>query len=430
MPGPSESVVVTDDDTAAGRSFGTPGAANATTLLLLGSGELGKEVVLAAQRLGVETVAVDRYAGAPAMQAAHRSRVIDMTDADALRRVVEETDPTVIVPEIEAVATDELERLEERGYDVVPTAEATRLTMDREWIREFAAEEVGVPTSDYRFADSETAYREAVAEIGRPAVVKPTMSSSGKGQSVVREGDDPADAWRTATEGSRSDTGRVIVEESVDLDYEITLLTVRHADGTTVCPPVGHRQVDGDYRESWQPHPTGDETLADAERMARDVTDALGGHGIFGVEFFVADGEVLFSELSPRPHDTGVVTLATQSLDQFELHLRAILGLPIPPVSLETAGASAAVVADEPVNVPAVEGVENALADPAVDVRLFGKPDAYAGRRMAVAVAAGEDVTTARERAGEAAASLTVREDAGDGGSDGSEGDGSENAER
>ncbi|MEZ3117261.1 formate-dependent phosphoribosylglycinamide formyltransferase [Halobaculum sp. MBLA0147] len=399
-----------DPDAATLGSIGTPDAANATTLLLLGSGELGKELVFAAQRLGVETVAVDRYENAPAMQAAHDARTIDMTDADALRAVVEDVEPAVIVPEIEAVATAELERLEADGYDVVPTAEATRLTMDREWIREFAAEEVGVPTSDYRFADGEDAYRAALDEIGRPAVVKPTMSSSGKGQSVVREGDDPADAWRTATEGSRSDTGRVIVEELVDLDYEVTLLTVRHADGTTVCPPVGHRQVDGDYRESWQPHPMDDEAAAAAERMARAVTDGLGGHGIFGVEFFVVDGEVLFSELSPRPHDTGLVTLATQSLDQFELHLRAILGLPIPAVRLETPGASAALVADEPLSVPAVDGVADALAGPAVDLRLFGKPDAYAGRRMGVAVAADDDTEGARERASEAVAALTLRD--------------------
>lgn len=390
--------------------LGTPGGANATTLLLLGSGELGKELLAAAHRLGVETVAVDRCDGAPAMQIAHRSHTIDMTDADALRAVVDSEEPALIVPEIEAVATDELQRLEADGYDVVPTAEATRLTMDREWIREFAAEEVGVPTSDYRFADDETAYRAAVDEIGFPAVVKPTMSSSGKGQSVVREEADVDDAWTVATEGSRSDTGRVIVEELVDLDYEVTLLTVRHGEETTICPPVGHRQVDGDYRESWQPHPMSDEAIEAAREMARAVTDGLGGHGIFGVEFFVADGEVLFSELSPRPHDTGLVTLATQSLDQFELHLRAILGLPIPGIELERPGASSAVVASEPIELPAVDGVGDALADPAVDVRLFGKPDAYAGRRMAVAVADAESVATARERAGDAAGAIDVFE--------------------
>ena len=390
--------------------LGTPGGANATTLLLLGSGELGKELLAAAHRLGVETVAVDRCDGAPAMQIAHRSHTIDMTDADALRAVVDSEEPALIVPEIEAVATDELQRLEADGYDVVPTAEATRVTMDREWIREFAAEEVGVPTSDYRFADDETAYRAAVDEIGFPAVVKPTMSSSGKGQSVVREEADVDDAWTVATEGSRSDTGRVIVEELVDLDYEVTLLTVRHGEETTICPPVGHRQVDGDYHESWQPHPMSDEAIEAAREMARAVTDGLGGHGIFGVEFFIADGEVLFSELSPRPHDTGLVTLATQSLDQFELHLRAILGLPIPGIELERPGASSAVVASEPIELPAVDGVGDALADPAVDVRLFGKPDAYAGRRMAVAVADAESVATARERAGDAAGAIDVFE--------------------
>lgn len=382
--------------------LGTPETANATTLLLLGSGELGKEVVLAAQRLGVETVAVDRYEHAPAMQAAHRSHIVDMTDAAAVGTVVEEEDPALIVPEIEAIATDELERLEEEGYHVVPTARATRLTMDREWIREFAAEEVGVPTSDYAFADSHGSYREAVDDIGTPVVVKPTMSSSGKGQSVV---DDPGEidaAWETARAGTRSDTGRVIVEELVEFDAEFTLLTVRHADGTTFCPPVGHTQRDGDYRTSWQPHPLADEQLEAAQRMAREVTDGLGGHGIFGVEFFVRDGAVLFSELSPRPHDTGLVTLGSQRLSQFDLHLRAVLGLPVPEVAVKRPGASAALVADRPVDRPAFEGADEALSTPETDLRLFGKPEAYAGRRMGVVVATAGDTDTARDRATEA----------------------------
>jgi phosphoribosylglycinamide formyltransferase 2 len=392
--------------------FGTPGTPNATTLLLLGSGELGKELLVEAQGLGVETVAVDRYEGAPAMQVAHRSRTIDMTDAEAVRELVSDIDPDLVVPEIEAIATDELQRLEDDGYNVIPTAKATRLTMDREWIREFAADEVGVPTSEFAFADSEEAYRDAVAEIGYPVVVKPTMSSSGKGQSIVRGEDELMDGWETARAGTRSDTGRVIVEELVNFDYEVTLLTVRHAEGTTFCPPVAHRQIDGDYRESWQPHPMSDEALADAQEMAKQVTDGLGGYGIFGVEFFVRDGEVLFSELSPRPHDTGLVTLGTQSASEFELHLRAILSLPAPEVTVETPGASHAIVAERPLDQPAFSGVEEALNTPATKLRLFGKPDAYDGRRMGVAVSTGDDIETARERAERAATSVDLHDDA------------------
>jgi phosphoribosylglycinamide formyltransferase 2 len=392
--------------------FGTPETSNGTTLLLLGSGELGKELLLEAQALGIETVAVDRYEHAPAMQVAHRSHTCDMTDDAALRDLVASEDPDVIVPEIEAIATEELQRLEDDDYDVVPTAEATRLTMDREWIREFAATDVGVRTGAYAFADSREAYRAAVERIGRPVVVKPTMSSSGKGQSVVRDADEVDAGWETARRGTRSDTGRVIVEEVVDFDYEVTLLTVRHRDGTTFCPPVGHRQVDGDYRESWQPHPMSESALADAQEMAKQVTDGLGGHGIFGVEFFVRDGEVLFSELSPRPHDTGLVTLATQSASEFELHLRAILGLPVPEVTADAPGASHAIVADEPIDQPAYAGVEDALSVSDTRVRLFGKPTAYAGRRMGVAVATGESVEQARDRAETAAAAVVLEDDA------------------
>ena len=395
-----------------GGRLGTPSAENATTLLLLGSGELGKELILAAQRLGVDTVAVDRYDHAPAMQAAHRSHVLDMTDAEALRAVVEREDPALVVPEIEAIATEKLERLEQAGYDVVPTARATRLTMDREWIREFAAEEVGVSTSEYAFADGQEAYREAVAAIGRPVVVKPTMSSSGKGQSVVHDPEDVEEAWETARAGSRADTGRVIVEELVEFDAEFTLLTVRHEEGTSFCPPVGHTQRDGDYRASWQPHPLTDEQLAAAQRMAREVTDGLGGRGIFGVEFFLRDGEVLFSELSPRPHDTGLVTLGSQRLSQFDLHLRAILGLPIPEIAVERPGASAALVAETAIDQPAFAGAETTLAAPETDLRLFGKPDAYAGRRMGVAVATADDTETARERATTAVERVEILDDA------------------
>ena len=394
--------------------IGTPGAANATTLLLLGSGELGKELLLEAQALGVETVAVDRYENAPAMQVAHRSHTVDMTDAEAIRRLVAEEEPDYIVPEIEAIATEELERLESEGYNVVPTAEATRLTMDRQRIRELAVEKANVPTSAFSFADSEAAYREAIDEIGYPVVVKPTMSSSGKGQSTVTGPDELDAGWQTARTGTRSDTGRVIVEELVEFDYEVTLLTVQHADGTTFCPPVGHRQVDGDYRESWQPHPMTEDALADAQEMAERVTDELGGYGIFGVEFFVRDGEVLFSELSPRPHDTGLVTLATQSASEFELHLRAVLSLPVPDVTAERPGASRAVVADAPLDRPAFDGVDEALATPETTVRLFGKPDAYAGRRMGVTASTGADISTARERAATAASRLELLDDGSD----------------
>ncbi|ESS02419.1 MAG: formate-dependent phosphoribosylglycinamide formyltransferase [uncultured archaeon A07HR67] len=390
--------------------LGTPLAPNATTLLLLGSGELGKEVLIQAQRLGVETVAADRYENAPAMQVAHRAHTLDMTDATAVRDLVAREEPDLIVPEIEAIATAELQRLETEGYTVVPTAEATRLTMDRESIREFAAEDVGVPTTEYAFADSRAAYRAAIDDIGLPVVVKPTMSSSGKGQSVVRTDSDVDAGWEAAREGSRSDTGRVIVEELVDFDYEVTLMTVRHQDGTAFCPPIGHDQVDGDYRESWQPHPMDEQALADAQRMAREVTDGLGGRGIFGVEFFVRGDEVVFSELSPRPHDTGLVTMRTQPADEFELHVRAILGLPIPEITATRPGASAAIVADEPMDAPAYRGAETALSVPETELRLFGKPDAYAGRRMGVAVATADDVETARDRATSAASSVSLDE--------------------
>jgi len=396
---------------AHGSRIGTPGDMNAITLLLLGSGELGKEVVLAAQQMGVETVSVDRYEQAPAMQVAHRSHTIDMTDAAAVRDIVSREDPTLIVPEIEAIATDELDRLEEEGYDVVPTARATKLTMDREWIREFTAEEVGVPTSEYAFADSHEAYRQAVSDIGTPVVVKPTMSSSGKGQSVVEDADDTDTAWEAARAGSRSDTGRVIVEDFVDFESEFTLLTVRHDEGTTFCPPIGHTQQGGDYRTSWQPHDLTDEQLSAAQRMAREVTDGLGGHGIFGVEFFIQDGEVVFSELSPRPHDTGLVTMASQRYSQFDLHLRAILGLPIPDVSVERPGASTALVADEPLDDPGFLGVDAALSTPETDLRLFGKPKSYAGRRMGVALATATDTDTARSRTREMIDTIDIVDD-------------------
>jgi phosphoribosylglycinamide formyltransferase 2 len=398
-------------------SFGTPGTADAVRLILLGSGELGREVALEAMRLGCEVVAVDRYAAAPAMQVAHRFVVTDMTDADGLRALLRQERATpharlLVVPEIEAIATQVLVELEAEGLHVVPTARAARLTMDREGIRRLAAEELGLPTSPYRFCRSAAEVDEAVAAVGVPCVVKPVMSSSGKGQSVVRTTDGGQAAWDIAQAGTRADTGAVIVEGFVDFDYEITLLTVRHAGGTSFCAPIGHAQVDGDYRESWQPQPMSPAALAGARAVALRITDALGGTGIFGVELFVKGDDVLFSEVSPRPHDTGMVTMATQVLSEFALHVRAILGLPVPDGEvplLAPAGASAVVLAAA-AGAPVFDGVDTALAShPTVNVRLFGKPEAPKPRRLGVALATADDVDTARARAGAAAAAITVR---------------------
>ena len=388
--------------------IGTPGSDDAVRLLLLGSGELGREVAIEAMRLGVEVVAVDRYAGAPAMQVAHRSHVVDMLDAAALRAVVERERPHLVVPELEAIATAELEALEREGVRVIPTARAARLTMDREGIRRLAAEELGLPCSPYRFAATEEEYAAAVAEIGLPCVVKPVMSSSGKGQSTVSQGEDPLRAWRYAQEGGRVAGQPVIVEGFVEFDYEITLLTVRHAGGVTFCPPIGHRQEAGDYRESWQPQPMSDAALAAARDVAGRVTEALGGWGTFGVELFVNGDEVLFSEVSPRPHDTGMVTMATQPLSEFALHVRAILGLPVEDVVLDAPGASAVILATGTAVAPAYEGVDEALRVPTAQVRIFGKPDCKPGRRLGVALARGADVDEARRRAVEAAAAVRV----------------------
>ena len=382
-----------------------------TRLLLLGSGELGKEVAIEAARLGVEVVAADRYAGAPAMQVTPHARVLDMLDGAALRALVEEVRPDLIVPEVEAIATDTLLELEAEGWHVVPTARATRLTMDREGIRRLAAEELGLPTSPYRFAADEAAFSAAVEALGTPCVVKPVMSSSGKGQSVVRPGDDPLVAWRYAREHGRVHGRPVIVEGFVEFAYEITLLTVRHAGGTTCCAPIGHLQVDGDYRESWQPQPMSEAALAEATRIAEAVTAGLGGYGLFGVELFVtADDQVLFSEVSPRPHDTGMVTLISQPTSEFGLHVRAVLGLPVGAFDVRAgrASASAVVLADRELAHPTVVGVEAALRVPTAQVRVFGKPSATPGRRMAVALARGEDVEQARARAREAAAAMRV----------------------
>lgn len=375
---------------------------------MLGSGELGKEVVIELQRLGVEVIACDRYANAPAMQVAHRSHVFSMLDGAELRRVVEMEKPDWIVPEIEAIATDTLIELEQEGFQVVPTANAARLTMNREGIRRLAAEELGLPTSPYRFAGNEDEYREAVGEIGLPCVVKPIMSSSGKGQSTLRTEADIEPAWRYAQEGGRAGKGKVIVEGFVEFDYEITMLTVRHVGGTSFCPPVGHIQIKGDYRESWQPHPMSAAALVEAQRVAGAITTALGGRGLFGVELFVKDDRVIFSEVSPRPHDTGLVTLISQDLSEFALHARAILGLPVPNIHVHGASASCAVLVEGESRQVRFGGLENALAQPDTQIRLFGKPEVSGQRRMAVTLARAHDVEGARAKARNAAAALEI----------------------
>ncbi len=379
--------------------IGTPLTAHARRVLLLGSGELGKEVVIELQRYGVEVIACDRYANAPAMQVAHRSHVIDMLDPGALRDVIVAEHPDLVVPEIEAIATDTLLELEAEGYTVIPTARAARLTMNREGIRTLAAEELGLPTSPYRFADDRAGFDAAVAALGFPCVVKPIMSSSGKGQSLVRDASDVDGAWLYAQQGGRAGAGRVIVEGFIDFDYEITLLTVRHVDGTTFCEPIGHLQVDGDYRESWQPQPMSATALERARQVAREITDALGGHGIFGVELFIKGDEVWFSEVSPRPHDTGLVTLVSQDLSEFALHARAILGLPVPVIRQTGIAASCALVVEGDSAGVRFGNLDNALREPDVQLRLFGKPEVAGRRRMGVALAVADDVDAARAKA-------------------------------
>jgi phosphoribosylglycinamide formyltransferase 2 len=381
------------------------------TLMLLGAGELGREFAIAAKRLGCRIVACDRYANAPAMQLADAYEVFPMLDGKALRAAVEKHKPDVIVPEIEAIDTATLADLEAEGWRVAPSARAVQLTMNRDGIREFAARELGLVTSKYHFAESRDEAVAAAKEVGLPCVVKPVMSSSGKGQSVIRDADDVAATWRYAQEAGRTGAGRVIVEAFVDFDYEITLLTIRHAGGTSFCAPIGHLQEDGDYRESWQPHPMSSVALDDARELAAQVTEALGGTGIFGVELFVCGDEVIFSEVSPRPHDTGMTTMATQALSEFALHVRAILGLPLPAgeVPLLSPGASAVCLAGAQGDTPSISGVADAMAvDPSVDVRVFAKPEARPNRRMAVAIARGADAQTAREIARRAAACLRV----------------------
>ncbi len=389
--------------------IGTPYAEDATRVLLLGSGELGKEVAIELQRLGCEVIAVDRYEHAPAMQVAHRCHVISMLDGQALREVIEAEQPDYIVPEIEAIATATLVELEAEGYNVVPTAEAARLTMDREGIRRLAAETLGLPTSAYQFADTLDEYRAAVAAIGMPCVVKPVMSSSGKGQSLVREQADIDKAWEYAQSGGRAGQGRVIVEGFVDFEYEITLLTVRHIDGTSFCEPIGHRQEAGDYRESWQPQAMSEGALAEAKRVASTITEALGGRGVFGVELFVKGDQVWFSEVSPRPHDTGLVTLISQDLSEFSLHARAILGLPIPVIRQFGPSASAVVlVQGQSANV-SFGNLAAALKEPDTQLRLFGKPEVDGQRRMGVALARDESIEAAVAKAVRSASAVEVK---------------------
>ncbi|MFP5240042.1 MAG: formate-dependent phosphoribosylglycinamide formyltransferase [Acidobacteriota bacterium] len=389
--------------------IGTPNTASATRIMLLGSGELGKEVAIEAQRLGVEVIAVDRYPNAPAMQVAHRSHVVSMLDAKVLRAVIEQEKPDFVVPEIEAIATEELLALEAEGVTVVPTARAARLTMDREGIRRLAAEELGLATSPYRFADTKEEFLAACEAVGFPCVVKPVMSSSGKGQSVARDAAGAEASWDYAQTAGRAGAGRVIVEGFVDFDYEITLLTVRHAGGTSFCEPIGHRQEKGDYRESWQPHPMSQAALAEAKRMAQAVTGALGGRGIFGVELFIKGDTVLFSEVSPRPHDTGMVTLISQDLSEFALHVRAILGLPIPAIRLYGPAASRVILAEGDSAAPAFEVAPEALAKADTSLRLFGKPELHGTRRMGVALALGKDVEDAKAKAIRTASHVTVK---------------------
>lgn len=390
-------------------TIGTPLSSTATKVMLLGSGELGKEVVIELQRLGCEVIAVDRYANAPAMQVAHRSHVISMLDGEALRRLIEVENPSLIVPEIEAIATDTLVELESQGLNVVPTARAAKLTMNREGIRRLAAEDLGLKTSPYVFASTEEEFRAAIEKIGMPCVVKPIMSSSGKGQSVVKTASDIDYSWKYAQEGGRAGKGKVIVEGFVEFDYEITMLTVRHAGGTSFCAPVGHTQIKGDYRESWQPHPMSKKALEAAEHMAGAITGALGGRGLFGVEMFIKGDDVIFSEVSPRPHDTGLVTLISQDLSQFALHVRAILGLPIPNIHQHGPSASCAVLVEGESSQVRFGGLDKVLAEPDTQVRLFGKPNVSGQRRMAVTLARAENINEARAKAHRAAQAMQIQ---------------------
>lgn len=389
-------------------SIGTPLSATATRVLMCGCGELGKEVVIELQRLGCEVIAVDRYENAPAMQVAHRSHTLSMLDGQALRQVIEQEQPHLIVPEIEAIATDTLAELEQEGFNVVPTARATQLTMNREGIRRLAAEELGLSTSPYQFAATKEEYLSAIEAVGMPCVVKPIMSSSGKGQSLVRTTADVDYAWDYAQEGGRAGAGKIIVEGFVDFDYEITLLTVRHEGGTSFCAPIGHRQEKGDYRESWQPQAMSEEALAESQRIGKAITDALGGRGLFGVELFVKGDNVYFSEVSPRPHDTGMVTLISQDLSEFALHARAILGLPVPAIRQHGPAASAVILVEGESTQPVFCNLAAALQESDTQLRLFGKPEVKGERRMGVALALDNSIEQAVEKAKRTASAVTT----------------------
>ena len=389
-------------------SIGTALSGSATKLMLLGSGELGKEVAIEAQRLGIEVIAVDRYANAPAMQVAHRSHVISMLDRVALKQVIEFERPDFVVPEVEAIATDLLVELERDGFNIIPTARATRLTMDREGIRRLASEELSLPTSEYSFAESLEECLDASDKTGFPCVIKPVMSSSGRGQTVARNRDDIKNSWEIAVREGRGNAAKVIVEGFIEFDYEITLLTIRHVNGTSFCDPIGHLQVDGDYRESWQPHPMDATVLLQAQSIAETVTSALGGFGIFGVELFIKGETVFFSEVSPRPHDTGMVTLISQDYSEFALHVRAILGLPIPNIRQLGPSASCAIVVEGQSNDIRFEKLGDVVSDPDTNIRLFGKPEINGHRRLGVIVSVGEDIDQARCKARAAVSRINV----------------------
>ena len=388
--------------------IGTTFTKSGKKAVLCGSGELGKEVAIELQRYGVEVVALDKYANAPAMHIAHRNHVLSMLDGEALKAVIKEENPDFIIPEIEAIATDKLVELEEEGFNVIPTAKATRLTMNREGIRRLAAETLGLPTSPYRFAETREEFDAAVAEIGIPCVVKPVMSSSGHGQSTIKSEEDIDKAWTISQEGGRAGSGKVIVEGFVKFDYEITLLTVRHCGGTTFIKPIGHHQVDGDYRESWQPQPMADTAIQKAEAIAKAITDALGGYGIFGVELFIKGDEVIFSEVSPRPHDTGMVTMISQDMSEFALHARAILGLPVPAVQFYGPSASKAIVVEGTTKEYEFCNLEEVLSEPGVQIRIFGKPEIVGHRRVGVLLATDESVEKALAKVERAYAKLQV----------------------
>ena len=390
-------------------NIGTPLTNNSTKVLLCGSGELGKEVAIELQRYGCEVISIDRYDNAPAMQVAHRSYSIDMLDEKALRSIIEKEKPNLIVPEVEAIATNVLVDLENEGFNIIPTARATSLTMNREGIRKLAAEELGLQTSPYRFASNKSEFDQAIQEVGIPCVVKPIMSSSGKGQSTITAEDQIEDSWQYAQEGGRAGAGKVIIEGFVEFDYEITLLTVRHKNGTSFCEPIGHVQSDGDYRQSWQPQRMTDDALSSAQKVAESITSALGGYGIFGVELFIKGDEVIFSEVSPRPHDTGLVTLISQDVSQFALHARAILGLPIPNIMQHGPCASSVILGEGHSEEILFNGVDKALSEPDTQIRLFGKPSISGRRRLGVAVARGNSIEEAKDKAIRASEAINIQ---------------------